>query len=731
MDKQIPYCNPEIWGGIECTINRVNNDFFDQLEYSQHYNRPDDINHLAELGIKRIRYPVLWEKHQPTQHTIIDWSWIERQLHLLREKNVEVIAGLTHHGSGPAFTNLSDPDFPYLLAQYAKKVAEQFPWIKYYTPVNEPLTTARFSGLYGIWYPHKANAKSFMQMLVNQVKGVVLSMQEIRKINPEAQLIQTEDLGKTYSRPKLKYQADFENERRWLSYDLLCGKVKEGHALWSYFDLIDFPKEELEFFTENPCIPDVFGFNHYVTSERYLDDRLHLYPPHTHGGNGKHRYADVEAVRVEFDDDWGLDVLLKEAWQRYGQPIAITEVHLHCTREEQLRWFKHVWNVCKDLAKEGVNIKAITAWAMLGSYGWNKLLTQPNGEYEPGVFDLRGGNVRPTALAHFIKKINEEASQHPCINADGWWKRHTRFLHEPKVQNSIQMKKGNEQAPVLIIGKRGTLGKAFAKACEDRNLAYKIIGRDDCDISSLQSVESAIEYYKPWAIVNAAGYVRVDDAENECDKCFSDNSTGPKNLAIASNRLGVKLITFSSDLVFDGAKNSPYVESDHTNPLNVYGKSKVQCEELVKQNNPDALIIRTSAFFGPWDEYNFAYYVRKSLSQFEMINVAKDILISPTYVPDLVHASLDLGIDDEKGIWHLANKGEITWADFAYEIADQFGLDKKFINPLSKDEMHFVAARPSNSVLGSERGDILPSFENALSRYYKESEHISLLSKTA
>ena len=129
-----------------------------------------------------------------------------------------------HHGSGPAFTNLLDPQFPVLLAQYAKQVAGQFPHINYYTPVNEPLTTARFSGLYGLWYPHKKDDTAFLKMLLNEIKGIVLSMQAIREINPLAKLVQTEDLGKTYSTRSLKYQADFENRRRWLTYDLLCGK---------------------------------------------------------------------------------------------------------------------------------------------------------------------------------------------------------------------------------------------------------------------------------------------------------------------------------------------------------------------------------------------------------------------------------------------------------------------------------------------------------------------------
>jgi dTDP-4-dehydrorhamnose reductase len=171
-----------------------------------------------------------------------------------------------------------DPQFPQLLAQYAGQVAAKCPWINYYTPVNEPLTTARFSGLYGLWFPHVKNDRAFLLMLLNQLKGVVLSMREIRKINPTAQLVQTEDLGKTYSTDLLRYQARFENLRRWLTFDLLCGRVNEKHKLWKYFKRFDIPPEELNFFIENPCTPDIFGFNYYVTSERYLDENVRHYP---------------------------------------------------------------------------------------------------------------------------------------------------------------------------------------------------------------------------------------------------------------------------------------------------------------------------------------------------------------------------------------------------------------------------------------------------------------------
>jgi dTDP-4-dehydrorhamnose reductase len=210
MNNNYLLYNPEIWGGLECTINRIGNSFRDQLQYAGHYERKDDIDKIAQTGIKMIRYPILWEAHQTdNENEIIDWDQTSRQLLKIRSHKIIPIAGLLHHGSGPRFTNLLDNDFPAKMTSYAFRVAQQFPWLEYYTPINEPLTTARFSGLYGLWYPHKKSESSFLKMLLNQLKGIVLSMEAIRKINPQAKLVQTEDLAKTHSTRLLKYQADF------------------------------------------------------------------------------------------------------------------------------------------------------------------------------------------------------------------------------------------------------------------------------------------------------------------------------------------------------------------------------------------------------------------------------------------------------------------------------------------------------------------------------------------
>jgi len=747
-DEHAPlHSPPELWGGVECTVNRVGADYFDQLERNGHARRAEDLELFASLGVRAMRYPVIWERIAPEGVERADWSWADERLTLLRSLGIRPIVGLVHHGSGPRHTSLVDPAFPDKLAAYARAVAGRFPWVEDYTPVNEPLTTARFGGLYGHWYPHGRDDRVFARALTNECRAVVLSMRAVREVNPRARLVQTEDLGKIHSTRTLLYQAEFENERRWLTFDLLCGRVGREHPMWDYLVWAGVEEGELEWFVANACPPDIVGVNHYLTSERFLDERLERYPKHTHGGNGRHAYADVEAVRARAEGCAGPRALLKEAWERYRLPLAVTETHLGCTREEQLRWFVEVWDAACSLREyEGADVCAVTAWAMLGSFDWDILLTRDCGRqdghtcehYEPGVFDLRAPAPRPTALARLLRQLARgEEPSHPALDSPGWWRRLERLLYLPEhkrhAENSHEgafVKSWGEGARgkagraktrlILVTGATGTLGQAFARACRARALPFRLLNRAALDIADASSVASALEEFEPWAVVNAAGYVRVDDAEREPELCRRENTGGPAVLAEACAARGVALVTFSSDLVFDGLSRRPYVETDAPAPLNVYGRSKAEAEARVLASNPSALVVRTSAFFGPNDEYNFVTIALRALAEGGRFPAACDSVVSPTYVPDLVNACLDLLIDGERGVWHLANRGAVTWAELARRAAELAGLDARLIEPRTSKSLGLAAARPSYSALASGRGALLPSLESALERYMRE-----------
>jgi dTDP-4-dehydrorhamnose reductase len=446
--------------------------------------------------------------------------------------------------------------------------------------------------------------------------------------------------------------------------------------------------------------------NYYVPSDRVLDHRVDRYPPRSWGGNGRQRYADVDAVRVPGIGIRGHQAVLLEAWQRYGLPVAITEAHLGCTREEQMRWLLDAWRGAHDAAAHGADVRAVTAWALLGSWDWDSLLrrTVPT-RYEAGAFEAYGDAARPTGIARVMTDLGAgRTPSHPVLSVPGWWRRAPAALPA-----SAQ--------PVLIAGASGALGRAFVQACESRGLACVPLTRHDMDISDPEAVRSAEARWKPWAIVNAAGYVRVDDAERERAACRRANAVGPSVLAMVCRQRNIQLVTFSSDLVFDGAANRPYLESDPTCPINVYGHTKAEAERRVLALAPGALVIRTSAFFGPSDRANFVTRLLEALSAGGTFRAASDAIVSPTYVPDLVDRSLDLLIDGAAGLWHVANSGALSWTAFARMAAAAAGFDPAAIQP---GHSTASARRPRFSALGSERGAALPPLEDCLSRYVRD-----------
>jgi dTDP-4-dehydrorhamnose reductase len=697
----------KLWGGVECTIARVGEEYRDQSVETGHALRRADIDRIADLGVTAVRYPLLWESIAPDRLDQCDFAWTDERLHMLRERGIDVVGGLLHHGSGPRYTSLLDPDFPKKLGDFAARVADRYPWIGTWTPVNEPLTTARFSGLYGHWYPHHRDQASFLRALVNECLGTHAAMAAIRAVNPKALLLQTEDLGKTFSTARLRYQAAHENGRRWLSFDLLAGRVTERHHWFQELINCGIGHEELALLATGEAKPDLLGINHYLTSERFLDHRTDLYPGQDAGGNGREQYVDAEAVRVKrLDLHTGLAPRLREAWKRYGIPLAITEVHHGCTRDEQVRWFDEVWRTASSLREEGMDLRAVTLWSLFGNVDWRSLLTRKDGVYDVGAYDVRGPEPRPTILAQAAKAYARgEAFDHPVLDAPGWWRRPERLY--PWNGRCRSIAGGGRK--LLITGATGTLGAAFARVCEHRGLSYCLTNRSELDITDDASIRAAIERHRPWAIINAAGFVRVADAEHERDACLAANAVGPEKLARACAESGLKLVTFSSDLVFDGTLGRPYHEEDLPKPANVYGLSKARAEQHVLGLGDQALIIRTSAFFGPWDKYNFAWHTLNALARGEPVRASRNSEVSPTYVPDLCHATLDLLIDGETGIWHLANQGKLSWHDFAAQVAAGAGYDPAMVEPIED--------APSVTALTSGRGLMLRPVNDAIGEY--------------
>jgi dTDP-4-dehydrorhamnose reductase len=714
----------ELWGGHECTVNRVGGVFHDQTVRSGHEQRIDDLDRFAELGLKALRYPVLWERVAPTHPDERDWRWTDTRLGRIRELGMRPIAGLLHHGSGPRYTSLVDDGFVGGFAAYARAAAERYPWIADWTPINEPLTTARFSALYGHWYPHLTDEPLFWAALVNQIEATAAAMREIRAVRSDARLIQTEDLGRSYATRPVAHQAEFDNARRWMTWDLLAGRVVRGHPLWARLESFGLA-DRLRRLADAPCPADVIGVNHYLTSDRFLDHAVENYPPERIGGNDFMAFADVEAVRVAQPAPGGLEGALDEAWTRYGRPLAVTEAHNGCTREEQVRWLREAWATALRLRSRGVEVQAVTAWALLGAFDWNSLLTRHLGHYEVGAFDVRAGTPRPTALAAEIARIGHGAgAPHPATQGPGWWRRDVRLEFRPvfrTVETPEPKRAWKTDAPparpLLITGATGALGKALARACEWRGVDYRLTDRAELPLGDAAAIRRVLDAAGPWGVINAAGWARVDEAEADPAGCLAANAAGAVGLARACAERGLPFTGFSSDLVFDGAKAIAYVERDAPAPLSAYGASKAQAEREIAALGGPALMIRTAAFFSPYDPHNFAAQVVRALANDQEVQAAEDLVVSPTYVPDLVEAVLDLMIDGETGMRHLANAGAVSWAEFARRIAEAAGFDPALVRPVPAAVFGWAAPRPAQAALATERGALMPSLDHAIARF--------------
>ena len=394
----------ELWGGVECTLNRVGNRYFDQLGRSGHTGRLADLDRFASLGVTALRHPILWERIAPGRIEAANWDWTDRSMERLRELGIRPIIGLVHHGSGPAHTNLLSESFIDGLREFAGAVARRYPWAEDYTPINEPLTTARFSCLYGFWFPHLRDLRAFSRALVVQCRATAAAMAEIRAVTPHARLVQTEDFGRTFATEPLRYQARYENRRRLLGLDLIFGLVGEAHPLRQELHACDISPDEIEQCVVEPG-PEMIGVDYYLTSDRLLDHRVSRYPECHRGGNGRDAYAYVEAVRAWGGGLVGQEKLLTSLWRRYRRPLAITEAHAGATREEQLRWLAAAWRGAQAARARGCDVRAVTTWSLLGSFDWNTHVCVENNSYESGAYDIRSDVPRPTALAQMARGL--------------------------------------------------------------------------------------------------------------------------------------------------------------------------------------------------------------------------------------------------------------------------------------------------------------------------------------
>jgi dTDP-4-dehydrorhamnose reductase len=278
---------------------------------------------------------------------------------------------------------------------------------------------------------------------------------------------------------------------------------------------------------------------------------------------------------------------------------------------------------------------------------------------------------------------------------------------------------------LLITGAAGQLGLALVQEAARQGWDAVATDAHNLDITDPQAVWGELTRRRPEVVINAAAATRVDDLESDPDGALRVNAMGPRNLAVACRRLGMKLIHLSTDYVFDGAKAGPYVEWDATGPLSVYGRSKLLGEEWVRQQCPDHFIVRTAWLYGiPGPNFVSAILAKgRELGPDGELKVVSDQRGTPTSTLALAPQLLALAGTEAFGTYHATCQGETTWYEFAGVILAAAGLAVR-VSPCTTAEFSRPAPRPANSVLDNRllrvAGlDRMPAWQAAYQQFWE------------
>ncbi len=279
---------------------------------------------------------------------------------------------------------------------------------------------------------------------------------------------------------------------------------------------------------------------------------------------------------------------------------------------------------------------------------------------------------------------------------------------------------------IVVLGSNGQLGREFVNYLQTTENKIFAFPHSMLDVEDFGEVIETFRSINPDVVINCAAYTKVDKAEEEKDAAYRVNAIGAKNVSFASFEVNAKVVYFSTDYVFNGEKNSPYIEIDRPEPISTYGQSKLWGEQYTKEFNPNHLILRVSWLYGI-NGNNFVKTVIKLAKRNKQLRIVNDQYGVPTYTLDVVKQTIKLLENDRIGVYHSSNIGETTWFEFANEVVKDLVLQSEVI-PIKSEEYPTLAKRPKHSVLknyflGLEKLNIMRQWKVALKDFinnYKE-----------
>ena len=271
---------------------------------------------------------------------------------------------------------------------------------------------------------------------------------------------------------------------------------------------------------------------------------------------------------------------------------------------------------------------------------------------------------------------------------------------------------------LLVTGAGGMLGQALVACLESRGHQVIAQPKEKLDVTNFEQVVRKLHDHLPELVLHCAAYTQVDQAESEPDLAYFINGYGTENLAVACSQLNIPLLYISSDYVFDGQNSSPYTTWDPTNPVSIYGKSKLAGETAVQRHLSRFYIVRTSWLYGP-NGRNFVDTIYNAAVEGKPLRVVADQFGSPTCTLSLSEMIADLIETDRWGVYHASDDGVTNWCDFAREIVKELGVE---VAPIETKDMPRPATRPKYSVMDKTTlvntiGRELPPWKESLASY--------------
>ncbi|HEX2367930.1 MAG TPA: family 1 glycosylhydrolase [Acidimicrobiia bacterium] len=371
--------------GIECSAPMIACGVRqDELRKTGHWERFDeDLAAVASFGIRYLRYGVPFHvvaKHDDSRR--FDWQWIDRSMGALQAHGIEPILDLLHFGLPDDIRAVGDPRLPGRYEAYAAAVAERYPWVRYYTPVNEPFITAWLSAMRGLWNERRRDDVAFVAALDNVVTCVILGMRRISERRPDAIFVQS-DACESYRAldPGAEEQASFLTERGYVAYDLTYGR-RPSQLILHWLHDNGMSDERLAWFAEHGTSERcIIGHDYYRGNERLIDDR------------GRFRRAGPQRR--------GFQALALDFHARYDLPFMLCETNIAGTHAPG--WLAEVWNDALDLKDRGLPIRGFCWYGFVDHVDWDTLLTRNRGKVN--TCGLVGQDRRPHAVGQLYRQL--------------------------------------------------------------------------------------------------------------------------------------------------------------------------------------------------------------------------------------------------------------------------------------------------------------------------------------